>query len=817
MKKQKRTLPADNGISVSCRMCTKEKVSLPVLNDILLVLLSMLTAVSAVMTFATVLDFSISPEIIIPATMGFCLVFGIVFKLVKKFKFLVFIAALLIAGVAFIVLKDNVIKGSVILYDQAMQTISSHMAWDEVVPTYVWQDSYVELTNTVLVLFSFLLCSLISYFTVVKQSFIATLLLTFPFFEAGAAVGAVPNRLYFGMMLASWTASLTISRVANAKIKSKQANGKAKRVRAHGTRGKFAASAVSIAAITLCIFLGSSSFLSYLGISRSENVDEFRLDAKNIVSSVYDYITGKDNDGSLKEGKLLEVDDRRIKNRHYITMQIFVDEVPSFVKLKGYTGSVYKNNEWGQIENYDEYQVLFDEISDAGYNAASLKGSILTSHPNCFSEFNFATVGLSEFRRRKNYVYETYYGSFTPDEFTSNYDTSAKSKNGNGDYVYLAVFPSSEDGERLAKSPLYSDSKFKSLWSRYGDMVEKEYTASFATDSVSSLAAGFKTKREYEIVDNIRQYFKDEFKHTFAVDKSPKDRDFVEHFLFTTKSGYSTHFATAATVMLQSQGIPTRYVEGYFIPQKYIEEAEKNELGASVVDITDAYAHAWIEVYDEDFGWIPVEVTPGYWSGSFADEMDIYKEALEEPKEEEPTESEPTPEEPETEEPGTPDVENDPSLMNPDGDEDAIGVAPPWIWATIRIVILLIVFVVLFIIWHNVRKAIRRKKLYKKDAQTSIKASYKYFLSLARYEGIDCDNIYSFMDFAKLCAQKSAFIKEESVERFMGIYLKNTYSKNKATMDEAVINADFVCAYSERIYYSLPFFKKLVFKFIKNL
>ena len=88
MKKQKRTLPADNGITVSCRMYTKEKAAVPVLNDILLILLSMLTAVSAVMTFATILNLSVQPEIIIPATMGFCLLFGLLNKLIKIYSFL---------------------------------------------------------------------------------------------------------------------------------------------------------------------------------------------------------------------------------------------------------------------------------------------------------------------------------------------------------------------------------------------------------------------------------------------------------------------------------------------------------------------------------------------------------------------------------------------------------------------------------------------------------------------------------------------------------------------------------------------------------
>ena len=254
MKKQNKMLSADNGISVSCRMCTKERVSLPILNDILLILLSMLTAVSAVMVFATVLNLRINADVVIPATMGFCAFYGILYKLIKKYKFLVIVGAALVAVLVYCVFVDDIIKGAVILYDQAMLSLSELMNWDAVIHTYEWQDMFLTLTNSVFIFLSFLLCSLISYFTVVKPSFIATLLLTFPFFEAGAAVGSAPDRMYFAMMLASWTASLTISRVANSKIKSRKANGKLKKQAVQGTRGKFAASATVIAAITLAIF-----------------------------------------------------------------------------------------------------------------------------------------------------------------------------------------------------------------------------------------------------------------------------------------------------------------------------------------------------------------------------------------------------------------------------------------------------------------------------------------------------------------------------------------------------------------------------------
>ena len=54
-------------------------------------------------------------------------------------------------------------------------------------------------------------------------------------------------------------------------------------------------------------------------------------------------------------------------------------------------------------------------------------------------------------------------------------------------------------------------------------------------------------------------------------------------------------------MMFRYCGIPARYVEGYLVQ------------GQGVVDVTAADAHAWTEIYKDGVGWIPVDVTPGYY------------------------------------------------------------------------------------------------------------------------------------------------------------------------------------------------------------
>ena len=76
---------------------------------------------------------------------------------------------------------------------------------------------------------------------------------------------------------------------------------------------------------------------------------------------------------------------------------------------------------------------------------------------------------------------------------------------------------------------------------------------------------------------------------------------FLEYFLRDKKEGYCSYFATAFVLLARSQGIPARYVQGFYV-DKYADE---------VVDVKAAMAHAWPEAYLDGIGWIAFEPTPG--------------------------------------------------------------------------------------------------------------------------------------------------------------------------------------------------------------
>lgn len=120
-----------------------------------------------------------------------------------------------------------------------------------------------------------------------------------------------------------------------------------------------------------------------------------------------------------------------------------------------------------------------------------------------------------------------------------------------------------------------------------------ERTAKLAKDITKN------AKNDYEKANTIREYLNE--KYIASSDKQdtiPKASDAVDYFLFKTKTGSYTDFASALTVMLRSQNIPARLVFGYYPgvlnPFTDFYEVESKD------------GRAWVEAYIPNYGWIPL-------------------------------------------------------------------------------------------------------------------------------------------------------------------------------------------------------------------
>jgi transglutaminase-like putative cysteine protease len=127
---------------------------------------------------------------------------------------------------------------------------------------------------------------------------------------------------------------------------------------------------------------------------------------------------------------------------------------------------------------------------------------------------------------------------------------------------------------------------------------------------------------DYDKIYALINYLKSNYKYSLTPKETPHNRDFVDYFLFDEKEGYCTYYASSLAVMARCIGIPSRYVEGFRIPDNKIK-------GEYYVYSNNA--HAWTEVFIEGYGWMTFEPTPGYENLSYTENNDKQKnETLEE-------------------------------------------------------------------------------------------------------------------------------------------------------------------------------------------
>ncbi len=116
----------------------------------------------------------------------------------------------------------------------------------------------------------------------------------------------------------------------------------------------------------------------------------------------------------------------------------------------------------------------------------------------------------------------------------------------------------------------------------------RELAAEFGPPSIASLI-------------RLRTYFKEEFSYSLEIEAS-EDADPLAHFLFKSRTGYCTHFASATTLLTRAMGIPSRIAYGWS-GGRYFE-------GPNLFVFRAREAHAWTEIYLREHGWVVFETTP---------------------------------------------------------------------------------------------------------------------------------------------------------------------------------------------------------------
>lgn len=117
----------------------------------------------------------------------------------------------------------------------------------------------------------------------------------------------------------------------------------------------------------------------------------------------------------------------------------------------------------------------------------------------------------------------------------------------------------------------------------------------------------------YSAVSRVREVLRDQMTYAETPAAAPEGEDPLAWFLTEGREGNAVQYASAAVEALRAHGIPARYCEGYLLTAADVRSA-----GGKTISLTGENAHAWCEAYFDGVGWLPVDVTPGFYYDALA-------------------------------------------------------------------------------------------------------------------------------------------------------------------------------------------------------
>jgi len=341
--------------------------------------------------------------------------------------------------------------------------------------------------------------------------------------------------------------------------------------------------------------------------------------------------------GGLNFGDLGKVDQVVYDNTEHLLIKVPLSSVTEGIYLKGYVGSVYTGDSWEPHtrEIADRYKEIIGDMSREEYDPVIGNAIILSYYPyrHFVQKGRYTVIYL---KADKRLIYVPYFSIFyEKDKVGYEYDLSVKNdeniKIGTYDYYYNLTTGFNEFLYRsfyeTLREGLKSDdqlAEYKKNEEKYRAFVYDIYTRlpekglERLKNDFSREALGRRAENLADAISYIKEYLFNNTRYTLAPGKLPKDKDFVEYFLYENKLGYCTHYASAGALMLRAMGYPARYVEGYAINSSdlmnsssiYLDEIDGEDSSVEIT-VRDNNAHAWAEVYLDGFGWIPVDFTVG--------------------------------------------------------------------------------------------------------------------------------------------------------------------------------------------------------------
>lgn len=381
----------------------------------------------------------------------------------------------------------------------------------------------------------------------------------------------------------------------------------------------------------------AAGFFMFHGKETNASADNFISQSVQKLAEQIRY--GKKTVDSLPEGQFQGLGNLKLTDEAALKVTM---EHPDSVYLRGFVGSIYTEDGW-QEQNadkiYDKKDLFYWLHREKFSGLTQLSDLYQLEHPQ---DDDTGSMTVTTIGANRKYTYVPYELDTLPDtlenvrsfgddrllaeEFKPS-KTISFSVHSNlvKQYPQIAsAYYQGQDTDAFAEYKKCENSYNAWVYEQYlqiPDSLKQMLEKVLAAKSDEQTGENVTPHLSYEEANTrITGYLNENITYTEEIDPENTDAsgenqktdaktgDFVTDFLMTDKKGYSVHYASAAVLMYRCLGIPARYVEGYLITPEMAENAQDD----GTIYVTGKEAHAWVEIYQDGIGWIPMEVTPPY-------------------------------------------------------------------------------------------------------------------------------------------------------------------------------------------------------------
>lgn len=505
------------------------------------------------------------------------------------------------------------------------------------------ENRYLAMTYAFLYL-GFFLIVLLNIAISNYMSIFLTMLLTFPFLQFGLYIEKMPSLFAIFLLLFVYAGVLFLKRSGHYSLSERRKKDQAfvvrGRVFSYKGHGRAMGQLLGIVFGITLVFSLAVYPLMHLSLPGSEKTSALKAatdtSIQTLVQSGFSSLFNRyEATGGISGGRLGGVN--RIKADYETDLEVtFVPSSLDPVYLKAFTGAEYTGDQW-KTPVYDEGWVAFGEFHEEyeTFTARMEAKRLARRSQETDAAVQSGKMTVKNLGADASYLYLPYYSSSETGVLAKADHSVLYGQAPVGQTYSLAYYPYTQDltalttGEDLLLAAGTTDVYEKKYIKSYSKFCKEVYTQ-IPTDLYPELAKVRAQIGEAEdpeaVVEMIREYLSGNYSYSLNPGATPPGQDFATWFLEHQKKGFCAHFATAGTLLCRAYGIPARYVEGYVIQTTDIADAtlkegediedwftgtsELEKTGVVTVSVPDANAHAWTEIYLENFGWVPVDFTP---------------------------------------------------------------------------------------------------------------------------------------------------------------------------------------------------------------